>query len=148
FPDTTGEQLGLKPIMGLHSRLIAVKPIEKGDRVGYGGSWLCEKATTLGIVAIGYGDGYPRYAKSGTPVLVNGKRVPLVGRVSMDMITVDLVTQPNAKPGDPVTLWGEGLAVEEIAQCANTIPYTLVCGITSRVQIVEEVAWLQEQKAS
>jgi alanine racemase len=148
FPDTTGEQLGLKPIMGLHSRLIAVKPIEKGDRVGYGGSWLCEKATTLGIVAIGYGDGYPRYAKSGTPVLVNGKRVPLVGKVSMDMITVDLVTQPNAKPGDPVTLWGEGLAVEEIARSADTIPYTLVCGITQRVQIVEEVAWLQEQKAS
>jgi alanine racemase len=146
FPDTTGEQLGLKPIMGLHSRLIAVKPIEKGERVGYGGIWTCEKATTLGIVAIGYGDGYPRYAISGTPVLVNGKRVPLVGRVSMDMITVDLATQPNAKPGDPVILWGEGLAVEEIARCADTIPYTLVCGITPRVQIVEEFAWQQEQK--
>jgi alanine racemase len=148
FPDTTGEQLGLKPIMGLHSRLIAVKPIEKGDRVGYGGIWTCEKATTLGIVAIGYGDGYPRYAKFGTPVLVNGKRVRLVGRVSMDMITVDLAAQPSAKPGDPVTLWGEGLAVEEIAQCADTIPYTLVCGITSRVQIVEEFAWRQEQKVT
>lgn len=138
FPDSTGEQLGLKPIMELHSQLIAVKQIEKGDTVGYGGNWTCEKPTTLGVVAIGYGDGYPRYAKAGTPVLVNGKRVPLVGRVSMDMITVDLETQPDAKPGDPVVLWGDGLPVEEIAQWADTIPYTLVCGVTQRVQLVEK----------
>ena len=140
FPDSTGEQLGLKPIMSLHSRLIAVKPLAKGDKVGYSGTWVCEKPTTLGVVAIGYGDGYPRYAKAGTPVLVNGQRVPLIGRVSMDMITVDLETQPHAKPGDPVTLWGDGLAVEEIALCADTIPYTLVCGVTQRVQIVEKSA--------
>ena len=140
FPDSTGEQLGLKPIMGLHSRLIAVKPIATGDKVGYSGTWVCEKPTTLGVVAIGYGDGYPRCAKAGTPVLVNGQRVPLIGRVSMDMITVDLAMQPNAKPGDPVTLWGDGLAVEEIALCADTIPYTLVCGVTQRVQIVEKSA--------
>jgi len=140
FPDSTGEQLGLKPIMGLHSRLIAVKPIATGDKVGYSGSWVCAKPTTLGVVAIGYGDGYPRCAKAGTPVLVNGQRVPLIGRVSMDMITVDLETQPHAKPGDPVTLWGDGLAVEEIALCAETIPYTLVCGVTQRVQIVEKSA--------
>ncbi|MGZ8946084.1 MAG: alanine racemase [Methylococcaceae bacterium] len=140
FPDSTGEQLGLKPIMSLHSRLISVKTIEKGDKVGYSGSWICEKPTILGVVAIGYADGYPRYAKAGTPVLVNGQRVPLIGRVSMDMITVDLETQPNAKPGDPVTLWGDGLAVEEIALCADTIPYTLVCGITQRVQIMEKSA--------
>jgi alanine racemase len=138
FPDSTGEQLGLKPIMGLYSRLIAVKSIAKGDKVGYSGSWVCEKPTTLGVVAIGYGDGYPRYAKAGTPVLVNGRRVPLIGRVSMDMITVDLETQPQAKPGDPATLWGDGLTVEEIALCAHTIPYTLVCGVTQRVQIVEK----------
>jgi alanine racemase len=138
FADSTGEQLGLKPVMGLHSRLIAVKPIATGDKVGYSGTWTCIKPTTLGVVAIGYGDGYPRYAKAGTPVLVNGQRVPLIGRVSMDMITVDLETQPDAKPGDPVTLWGDGLAVEEIATCADTIPYTLVCGITQRVQIVEQ----------
>ena len=138
FPDSTGEQLGLKPIMELHSQLIAVKQIEKGDAVGYGGSWTCEKPTTLGVVAIGYGDGYPRYAKTGTPVLVNGKRVPLVGRVSMDMIAVDLESQPDAKPGDPVILWGESLPVEEIARYADTIPYTLVCGVTQRVQIVEK----------
>ena len=138
FSNRTGEQLGLKPIMSLHSRLIAVKPLAKGDKVGYSGTWVCKKPTTLGVVAIGYGDGYPRYAKSGTPVLVNGQRVPLIGRVSMDMITVDLETQANAKPGDPVTLWGDGLAVEEIALCADTIPYTLVCGVTQRVQIVEK----------
>ncbi len=138
FPEAIGQQLGLKPVMALHSRLIAVKSIEKGDRVGYGGGWRCEESTTLGVVAIGYGDGYPRHAKAGTPVLVNGKRVPLIGRVSMDMITVDLRTQPNAQPGDAVILWGHELAVEEIALCANTIPYTLVCGVTQRVQIVCE----------
>lgn len=138
FPDSIGPQLGLRPVMELHSRLIAVKKIEVGDTVGYGGSWMCEKPTTMGIVAIGYGDGYPRYAKVGTPVLVNGRRVPLIGRVSMDMITVDLEAQAHAKPGDPVTLWGEGLPVEEIAQWADTIPYTLVCGVTQRVQLVEK----------
>lgn len=142
FPEQTGEQLGLRPIMALHSRLIAVKPVAKGETVGYAGSWVCEQATRLGVVAIGYGDGYPRYAKVGTPVVVNGQRVPLIGRVSMDMITVDLQTQPNAKPGDPVTLWGEGLAVEEIAQWADTIPYTLVCGITQRVRQIDS-AWLK-----
>jgi len=89
-------------------------------------------------VAIGYGDGYPRHAKAGTPVLVNGKRVSLIGRVSMDMMTVDLENQPDAKPGDPVTLWGENLPVEEIAHWTDTIPYTLVCGVTQRVQLVEK----------
>lgn len=137
FPGSNGEQLGLKPVMGLHSRLIAVKPILKGDKVGYGGTWICEKNTLLGVVAIGYGDGFPRYARVGTPVLVNGQRVPLIGRVSMDMITVDLQSQPNARTGDPVCLWGNGLAVEEIADYADTIPYTLVCGVTSRVQQIE-----------
>jgi len=137
FPESTGAELGLKPIMSLHSRLIAVKPLAKGGSVGYGCGWVCPQDTTLGVVAIGYGDGYPRYAKPGTPVLVNGLRVPLIGRVSMDMITVDLASQPNAKPGDAVTLWGNGLAVEEIALCADTIPYTLVCGVTQRVRLVE-----------
>lgn len=138
FPDSTGQQLGLKPVMSLHSRLIAVKQIEAGETVGYGGSWICQKPTTLGVVAIGYGDGYPRHAKTGTPVLVNGKRVPLVGRVSMDMMTVDLENQSDAKPGDPVTLWGEGLPIEEIAHWADTIAYTLVCGVTQRVQLVDK----------
>jgi alanine racemase len=99
---------------------------------------VCAKPTLLGVAAIGYGDGYPRHAPSGTPVLVNGRRVPLIGRVSMDMINLDLEACPEAKIGDPVTLWGDGLPVEEIARYAGTIPYTLVCGITQRVSLVEE----------
>jgi len=139
FPDQTGTELNLKPVMGLYSRLIAVKRLRPGDSVGYGGSWVCRTATVMGIAAIGYGDGYPRQARAGTPVLVNGIRAPLIGRVSMDMVTLDLSAQPQAQPGDPVTLWGDGLPVEEIAGHADTIPYTLVCGITQRVQIVENV---------
>lgn len=134
FFDSTGEMHSLKPVMTLHSRLIAVKNIAAGVAVGYGCTWVSSVETKIGVVAIGYGDGYPRYAKTGTPVLVNGKKVPLVGRVSMDTITVDLNSQINAKAGDPVTLWGDGLAVEEIARYADTIPYTLLCGITQRVE--------------
>lgn len=135
FKDRTGQELGLKPVMSLYSHLISVKNISQGDAVGYAETWVSEKETRIGVVAIGYGDGYPRYAKTGTPVLVNGKRVSLVGRVSMDMITVDLSDQMEAKVGDPVTLWGGSLAVEEIAKYADTIPYTLLCGITQRVEI-------------
>jgi alanine racemase len=138
FPNSCGEQMRLKPVMSLHSRLIALKQIQKGDAVGYGGSWIASQTTLLGVAAVGYGDGYPRQAKAGTPVLVNGVRVPLIGRVSMDMITIDLSNCPDAKLGDPVTLWGEGLAVEEIARDAGTISYTLLCGITQRVEIVEQ----------
>jgi alanine racemase len=136
FSDRVGQTLGLQPVMSLHSQLIAVKSIGVGETVGYAGSWRCEQATRIGVVAMGYGDGYPRCAKVGTPVLVNGYRVPLIGRVSMDMMTVDLASQPQAKMGDPVMLWGKALPVEEIAGCANTIAYTLVCGITPRVQFV------------
>ena len=136
FPDQTGRALGLKPVMGLYSQLIAVKPVYRGETVGYGGTWRCNEPMLMGVIAVGYGDGYPRYVQSGTPVLVNGRRVPLIGRVSMDMITVDLRSQPDAKPGDPAALWNEDLPVEEIAHCAGTIPYTLVCGITQRVQII------------
>jgi alanine racemase len=136
FLHRDGEDLSLKPVMSLHSRLISVKTIAAGVAVGYGESWVSHRQTRLGVVAIGYGDGYPRYAKTGTPVLVNGKKATLVGRVSMDMLTVDLSTQPDAKPGDPVTLWGQGLAIEEIAKYSATIPYTLVCGVTQRVEII------------
>jgi alanine racemase len=138
FAGKCGRDFGLKPLMSLHSRLIAVKRIAQGETVGYSGSWTCAKPTLLGVAAIGYGDGYPRHAPSGTPVLVNGRRVELIGRVSMDMITLDLEACPDAKIGDPVTLWGDGLPVEEIARYAGTIPYTLVCGITQRVSLVEE----------
>ncbi len=138
FPHKTAESLGLKPVMTLKSRLISIKTVAAGETVGYGGSWRCAEATRVGIVSIGYGDGYPRYAANGTPVLLNGQRVSLIGRVSMDMLALDLTTQAGAKIGDPVTLWGEGLAVEEIAECAGTIPYTLLCGITARVKMIEQ----------
>ncbi|PPD35662.1 MAG: alanine racemase [Methylomonas sp.] len=138
FSGKTGADFGLKPVMSLHSRLIAVKNVSAGETVGYSGTWQCKADTRLGVASIGYGDGYHRATRSGAPVLVNGLRVPLIGRVSMDMITVDLNSQPNAQPGDPVTLWGKNLPIEEIAHHAETIPYTLLCGITQRVQIVEQ----------
>ena len=138
FPELNGRQLDVVPVMSLHSRLIAVRQISAGESVGYGGSWISRKSTRLGVVAIGYGDGYPRQAVVGTPVLVKGVQVPLIGRVSMDMITVDLGDTVEARPGDPVTLWGDDLPVEEIARFADTIPYTLLCGITRRVQLVAE----------
>ncbi|MDD2762136.1 MAG: alanine racemase [Methylomonas sp.] len=138
FAGKTGADFGLKPVMSLHSRLISVKNLHAGEYVGYSGTWQCPTDTRMGVVSIGYGDGYHRHMQCGAPVLVNGKRVPLIGRVSMDMITVDLNSQPDAKPGDPVTLWGPDLPIEELARYADTIPYTLLCGITQRVQIVEQ----------
>jgi len=137
FADKSAEDWGLKPVMSLYSRLISIKPIAAGESVGYGESWKTQTDTRLGIISIGYGDGYPRYAKVGTPVLIRGQKVPLVGRVSMDMITVDLNCLPDAQIGDTVTLWGEGLPVETIAQWAETIPYTLLCGVTQRVERLE-----------
>lgn len=128
----------LKPVMTLSSELIAVNMLQKGDAVGYGGTWTCPEAMPVGVVAVGYGDGYPRHAINGTPVLVNGRRVPMIGRVSMDMICVDLRSQPEAHIGDPVVLWGEGLPVEEIAEAAGTIAYELLCGVTQRVALVEQ----------
>lgn len=135
FSNRSAKELALMPVMSLYSRLISVKIIKAGEKVGYAGTWVNKAETHIGVVAIGYGDGYPRAAKTGTPVLVNGKRVPLVGRVSMDMITVDLGYQSDSKPGDRVTLWGAGLPVEEVAEYADTIPYTLLCGVTQRVEI-------------
>jgi alanine racemase len=128
-------ELDLKPVMTLTSRLIAVKRLRRGDAVGYGGTWVCPEDMPVGVVGIGYGDGYPRHAPSGTPVLLRGHRVPLVGRVSMDMISVDLRGLPEAQVGDPATLWGEGLPVDEIAQRAGTIAYELLCRITGRVRL-------------
>ena len=137
FADTCAAQEGLQPVMTIKSRLIAVNQFKQGDAIGYGGTWTCPQDMPVGVVAFGYGDGYPRHAVSGTPILINGQRVPLVGRVSMDMITVDLRSQPQAQVGDPVVLWGQGLPIEEIARCAGTIPYELVCGITQRVRMTE-----------
>lgn len=133
----TAKSLDLHPVMTLASALISVQTLPRGAAVGYGGDFICPESMPVGVVAIGYGDGYPRHMAPGAPVLVNGMRVPLIGRVSMDMITVDLRTQPNAKVGDPVVLWGRGLPVEEVATHAGTIGYTLLCGVTPRIPRVE-----------
>ena len=122
----------LRPVMTLSSQLIAINDLKEGDCVGYGSTWRCPQAMPVGVVAIGYGDGYPRHAPTGTPVLVNGQRTQVVGRVSMDMITVDL-RGIDTSEGDEVILWGEGLPAEEIAEAAGTITYELFCSVTARV---------------
>ncbi len=132
FGDKTGVDLGLKPVMQFEARLISVKPLNAGDRVGYKGAYCSEKDTTLGIISAGYGDGYSRHFRSDTPVLINGRKVPLIGNVSMDMIAVDLGENPDDKVGDIATLWGDGLPVEEVAPWANAIAYELVCGVMNR----------------
>jgi alanine racemase len=133
FCDGNRSQEDLKPAMTLSTRLIAVNHLKRGDAIGYGGIWACPCDMPVGVAAIGYGDGYPRHAESGTPVLVNGRRTRLVGRVCMDMISVDLRFQPEASVGDPVVLWGEGLPVEEVACHAGTVSYELLCGVSQRV---------------
>lgn len=126
---------GLKPAMTLFSTVIAVKKVLPGERVGYGGRWTARRPTKLATVAVGYGDGYPRHMVDGTPVLVNGKQAGIVGRVSMDMIGVDVTDLPAVRCGDPVVLWGEGLPVETVAPYAETIPYELLCGVSQRVAL-------------
>ncbi len=136
FSNSHGKDYQLKPVMTLRSELIAMHDVREGERIGYGGTWAVATASTrIGIVGIGYGDGYPRHAKNGTPVLVKGKRCDLVGRVSMDMIAVDLQHQPEAVLGDPVILWGQGLPVEEIARYSDTSGYELLTRITQRVHV-------------
>ena len=132
FSDKTGRELGLKPVMQFEARLIAVKPLSAGARVGYKGAYVCEQESTLGIVAAGYGDGYTRHFRSGTPVLLNGRRVSLIGNVSMDMCAVDLGPDAADRVGDIAILWGDDLPVEEVAPWADAIPYELVCGVMHR----------------
>ena len=124
----------LKPVMTLRSGLLAVNACHKGDRVGYGGTYLCPEDMRVGVIGAGYGDGYPRHAPAGTPVLLEGRRAPLVGRVSMDTITVDLRGHPEVEIGDEVILWGRGLPAEEIARAAGTIAYELLTSVTERVK--------------
>jgi alanine racemase len=134
FRGSSGMDHGVRPVMTLRSQIISVKNLIVGDRVGYSGEWTATRPTRLAIAAVGYGDGYPRSACSGTPVLINSEHAALVGRVSMDMIAIDTTDlQREPKLGDPVVLWGEGLPIEEVAICAETIPYTLLCGINQRV---------------
>jgi alanine racemase len=132
FPGQTGADLGLKPVMQFEARLIAAKPLAEGARVGYKGRYRAQRDTTLGIISAGYGDGYTRHFRTGTPVLLNGRRVPLIGNVSMDMIAVDLGPDAEDSVGDIATLWGGGLPVEEVAPWADAIPYELVCGVMHR----------------
>jgi alanine racemase len=131
--DRSAAELDLKPVMSLRSALIAVAERQRGDPVGYGGDWVCPEDMRIGVAAIGYGDGYPRHAPAGTPVLVAGRRAALAGRVSMDMLTIDLRNQPEARIGDEVVLWGGGLPVDDIARAAGTISYDLLTGISHRV---------------
>ncbi|MCW8932725.1 MAG: alanine racemase [Gammaproteobacteria bacterium] len=138
-PSRNGLDENLKPVMTLTSELISIKKLKKGDCIGYGASWCCPEDMTVGVVAIGYGDGYPRHAPSGTPVLIHNMEVPLVGRVSMDMITVDLrCLEKKLIPfqvGDQVVLWGDGLPIEKVSHKAGTIAYELLCQITQRVRM-------------
>jgi alanine racemase len=134
FPSGHAEDFGLRPVMTLQSEVIAVKTVHAGETVGYGAAWRAERETRIAVAAAGYGDGYPRSTVSGAPVAINGHRAPLVGRVSMDMVAIDITDVPAIAPGDPVVLWGEGVPVEEVARCAGTIPYELLCGVSQRVQ--------------
>lgn len=133
YVDKTGLDLGLKPVMTLRSKLLAVKNIQKGDQVGYGSTWTCPEDMPIGIANIGYGDGYPRHIANQTPVLVNGVRCYTVGRISMDMLAIDLRQSPNAKIEDEIILWGNGLPIEEIANSAKTVPHEIFCRLTQRV---------------
>ena len=134
MPGGRARDHGLRPAMTLTAPLVAVKTIERGALVGYGGTWAAPETMSLGLAAIGYADGYPRHAPAGTPVLVNGRRAALAGRVSMDLIAIDLRRCPDARVGDRVTLWGEGLPVEEIGEAAGSFSYELLSRIGPRVE--------------
>lgn len=131
----TAEEFGLMPAMTLKSEIISIQHIEKGDAIGYGSIFVADQPMKIGVVACGYADGYPRRAPEGTPILVDGIRTRLVGRVSMDMITVDLTPVPNAHVGSAVTVWGEGLPIEEVANASGTVGYELMCALSLRVPV-------------
>jgi alanine racemase len=131
----SAQRLGLRPAMTLGSRIIATQQLRTGDEVGYGALFRADHAMRIGIVACGYADGYPRSAQNGTSILVDGQRTRTVGRVSMDMLCVDLTALPDADVGSPVVLWGEGMPIEEVARAAGTISYELMCALTSRVPV-------------
>jgi alanine racemase len=137
FAEESAHALGLRPAMTLASRIIAVRELAAGESVGYGALFHARAAMRIGVVACGYADGYPRHAPTGTPVLVAGERTRLIGRVSMDMLCVDLSGLPQAQVGASVVLWGEGLPVEEVAQAAGTVSYELLCALAPRVPVVE-----------
>ncbi|MBF0219775.1 MAG: alanine racemase [Gammaproteobacteria bacterium] len=129
-----GSDFNLQPVMRFYARLIAVRQLLQGETIGYGATWQAPDAMAVGVVSVGYGDGYPRHAAAGTPVALKTGEAPLIGRVSMDMITIDLRQHPDACVGDVVELWGDTIAVERVAAAASTISYELLCGIGNRVQ--------------
>jgi alanine racemase len=133
FADTSAAALELAPVMTVTTAIIATQTLASGDRVGYGGNFTASQPMRIGVVAAGYADGYPRHAPTGTPILVDGVRTRTVGRVSMDMITVDLSGLPHAGIGTPVTLWGDGLSCDEVAAAAGTVSYELLCALAARV---------------
>jgi alanine racemase len=141
FADVGAQALGLRPVMSLTSEIIAVRDLNPGDRVGYGGTFEAQQNMRIGVVACGYADGYPRHAPGfsdrNTPIVVAGKRTATVGRVSMDMLCADLRAIPEARVGSPVTLWGEGLPADEVAASAGTVSYELLCALAARVPQVE-----------
>lgn len=132
-PGHSAVDIGLRPAMTLSCELVAINRCRAGDSIGYGAAYQCPEDMCIGVAAIGYGDGYPRHLRNGTPVLVNGRQAKLAGRVSMDLITIDLRGHDDAKTGDRVVLWGEGLPVESVAPWADAVPYELICGVTGRV---------------
>src|SRR5690606_35099954 len=127
------EAFGLKPVMTLRARLINVRQHQTGDNIGYNSRFICPRPMRIGIVSCGYADGYPGNAPNGCPVEVSGQRTTTVGRVSMDMLAIDLSDIPQATQGDAVTLWGEGVSVDEVATHTGIISYDLLCGISGRV---------------
>jgi len=137
FDERSAESLGVRPAMTLSSQLIAIQALAPGAAVGYGETFRAGSPMRIGVVACGYADGYPRHAPSGTPVLVDGIATKTVGRVSMDMITVDLSPLPRAAVGAPVVLWGEGLPIDEVANAAGTVGYELMCALAARVPVEE-----------
>ena len=137
FPEGAGGEAGLKPVMTLESRIIAVQELQPGDAVGYGGAFQAERGMRVGVVACGYADGYPRHAPTGTPIMVAGRMTRTLGRVSMDMLCADLTEVPGAGVGSRVVLWGEGVPVERVAEAAGTVGYQLLCALAPRVRIVE-----------
>jgi alanine racemase len=132
--EKTAQELDLQAVMTLQAPIISIKRVKKGEPIGYGSTFICPEDMPVGVIGIGYGDGYPRHAKQGTPVLVNEQLAPRIGRVCMDMMMIDLRGVDNVAVGDSVTLWGEGLPVECIAENAETIAYELLCSVTKRVQ--------------
>lgn len=134
----TAEEFGLKPAMTLESEIIGIQFVKQGDAVGYGSRFVADKPMPVGVIACGYADGYPRHAPGGTPVIVDGHMAGIVGRVSMDMITVDLSRVPAAHVGSKVTLWGEALPIDEVANAAGTIGYELMCALAPRVRVLEK----------